>query len=77
MKIAEKLTAEGIPTPTEYWRRNERKTGKTPDIAGTWSQTCVADILERREYVGDTVNFRSTTKSFKNKKKVNLPEEEW
>ena len=77
VKIAEKLTAERIPTPTEYWRRNERKTGKTPDIPGTWSQTCVADILERREYVGDTVNFRSTTKSFKNKKKVNLPEEEW
>ena len=40
-------------------------------------QTCVADMLERQEYVGDTVNFRYTTKSFKNKTKVHVPEENW
>ena len=34
-------------------------------------------MLERQEYVGDTVNFRSTRKSFKNKAKVIRHEEEW
>ncbi len=31
----------------------------------------------KQEYCGDTVNFRSTTKSFKNKKKIERPPEEW
>lgn len=37
----------------------------------------IANILKRQEYCGDTVNFRSTTKSFKNKKRVDRPESEW
>ena len=37
----------------------------------------MADILERQEYVGDTVNFKCTTKSFKNKEKILRPKEEW
>lgn len=51
--------------------------GNLPSVHGKWVQTCVAGILERQEYVGDTVNFRSTRKSFKNKAKVDLPEENW
>ncbi|MBQ2522376.1 MAG: recombinase family protein, partial [Bacteroidales bacterium] len=31
----------------------------------------------KQEYCGDTVNFRSTTKSFKNKTKIERPQEEW
>ena len=37
----------------------------------------MADILSNQEYCGDTVNFRSTRKSFKNKKKIERPPEEW
>lgn len=37
----------------------------------------MADILGKQEYCGDTVNFRSTRKSFKNKKKIERPPEEW
>lgn len=33
--------------------------------------------MPKQEYCGDTVNFRSTTKSFKNKKKIERPPEEW
>lgn len=36
-----------------------------------------ADILERLEYCGHTVNFRSTTRSFKDKTKIHRPKEEW
>ena len=37
----------------------------------------MANILSKQEYCGDTVNFRSTTKSFKSKKKIERPPEEW
>lgn len=33
--------------------------------------------MSKQEYIGDTVNFRSSTKSFKNKKMVERPQEEW
>ncbi len=76
-KIADVLRSEGVPTPTEHWQMIGRKTGKMPNVSGNWSASSVGIILRRQEYAGDTVNFRSTTKSFKNKKKVNIPEEEW
>ena len=37
----------------------------------------MADILSKQEYCGDTVNFRSTRKSFKNKKKIERPPADW
>lgn len=76
-QIAKKLTAAKIPTPREYWHSQGKATGNLPKIPGKWVQTAIADILERQEYVGDTVNFRSTTKSFKNKTKIDLPREDW
>lgn len=76
-QIAAILTKDKIPTPTEYWISRGQKVGNLPAVPGKWAQTCVAGILERQEYVGDTVNFRSTRKSFKNKAKIDLPEENW
>lgn len=76
-QIADILTNDKVPTPTKYWISQGLKAGNPPAIPGRWVQTCVADMLERQEYVGDTVNFRSTRKSFKNKAKVIRPEEEW
>ncbi|MBP3555849.1 MAG: DUF4368 domain-containing protein [Clostridia bacterium] len=76
-KIANILTKEQIPTPSEHWAGQGIKCGNLPSVCGRWAQTCVADILEKQEYVGDTVNFRTTRKSFKNKEKVMRPEEDW
>ena len=42
-----------------------------------WCPATVSDILSKQEYCGDTVNFHSTTKSFKNKTKIDLPKEDW
>ncbi len=67
-QIARLLQQEGVPSPAAH--RN-----KTPDPQ--WSAATVADILARQEYAGDTVNFRSTTKSFKSKKRVDRPQQEW
>ena len=76
-KIANILTKEKIPTPSEHWAGQGIKCCNLPSVCGRWGQTCVADILEKQEYVGDTVNFRTTKKSFKSKEKVMRPEEEW
>lgn len=76
-QIANKLSAEKVPTPTEYWISVGRKCGKPPSVRFHWCPAMIANILKRQEYCGDTVNFRSTTKSFKNKKRVDRPESEW
>ena len=76
-QIANKLSAEKVPTPTEYWMSVGRKCGKPPSVPFHWCPAMIANILKRQEYCGDTVNFRSTTKSFKNKKRVDRPESEW
>lgn len=76
-QIANKLSAEKVPTPTEYWISVGRKCGKPPSVPFHWCPAMIANILKRQEYCGDTINFRSTTKSFKNKKRVDRPESEW
>ena len=76
-QIANILFSEGIPTPTEYWQAQGRKTSALPAIPHKWAARTVADILERLEYCGHTVNFRSTTRPFKDKTKIHRPKEEW
>ena len=76
-QIAKRLKAAKVPTPTEHWGNIGRNCSKTPAVPYNWCSATVADILGKQEYCGDTVNFRSTTKSFKNKKKIERPPEEW
>ena len=76
-QIAKRLKAAKVPTPTEYWISIGRNCSKPPAVPYNWCAATVADILSKQEYCGDTVNFRSTTKSFKNKTKIERPQEEW
>ena len=76
-QIAKRLKTAKVPTPTEHWSNIGRNGSKPPAIPYNWCSATVADILSKQEYCGDTVNFRSTTKSFKNKKKIERPPEEW
>ena len=76
-QIANFLSSEGVPTPTEYWQARGRKAGNLPSVPHRWSARTVADILERPEYCGHTVNFRTTTRSFKDKTTIHRPKEEW
>ena len=76
-QIAKKLKADKVLTPTEYWISIGRKCSKPPTVPFGWCSATVADILAKQEYCGDTVNFRSTTKSFKNKKKIERLQSEW
>lgn len=76
-QIAKRLKTAKVPTPTEHWSNIGRNCSKPPAIPYNWCSATVADILSKQEYCGDTVNFRSTTKSFDNKKKIERPPEEW
>ena len=76
-QIAKRLKAAKVLTPTEYWISIGRNCSKPPAVPYNWCAATVADILSKQEYCGDTVNFRSTTKSFKNKTKIERLQEEW
>ena len=69
-QIAKRLKAEKVLTPTEYWNSIGRKCSKPPAIAYGWVADTVSGILDKQEYCGDTVNFRTYRKSFKMKKKL-------
>ena len=77
-QIARLLTEKGnLPTPgTIEAQRTKRKQHYHPDALYTWSEKSVAKILERKEYLGHTVNFKSTTKSYKCKKRIEIPEDQ-
>ena len=76
-KIARMLTEQNIPTPgtIEYQR-----TGNTrryyPDYPCKWSATTVGHILERQEYIGNTVNFKTEQVSYKVKGTLYTPDRE-
>ena len=75
-KIARMLSEQQIPTPgtLEY-----RRTGSTrryyPDYPYRWATNTVVHILERKEYLGHTVNFKTEKISYKVKSSVENPEE--
>lgn len=69
LQIAKLLTKEKILTPSAYHIRE----GRNPPAKGKgdpwhWDQTTVSNILERREYTGYTVNFKTYTNSIWDKK---------
>lgn len=76
-KICETLTREKVLAPSVYmFQRTGSKIGH-PDLTRPyhWAQTTVRSILENREYAGDTVNFKTYSKSNKLKKRLkNAPE---
>lgn len=72
-QIAKRLKSDKILTPTKYLNSIGRNCDNPPARQFNWCSDTVASILSKQEYCGDTVNFRSTTKSFKNKKKIERP----
>ena len=77
-QIAKRLKADGVLTPSEYQRSiGVNCPAKLPEYLHKWCSHTVAEILDRQEYVGDTVNFRTYRQSFKLKKQLDRPQEEW
>ena len=77
-QIAKRLKADSVMTPSEYLHSVGVKCpANPPAYPHNWCSATVADILDRQEYTGDTVNFRSFRQSFKLKKRLDKPQEEW
>ena len=76
-QIAKILTADGIPTPTAYAISQGRNPVNKNANLKRWDGKTVSGILDKAEYCGHTVNFRTHKKSYKNKKTVRNPQEEW
>lgn len=73
VKICDTLSREKIINPGLYmFRRSGNRSGQpNPDRPYHWAQNTVRKILVNREYVGDTVNFKTYSKSNKLKKRLN------
>ena len=76
-QIANILTADGIPTPTAYYRSKGMSVCKQNVKTKRWGMATVIHILERMDYLGHTVNFKTYRKSYKNKKLYENPKENW
>ncbi len=77
-EIARILTKRNIMTPAEYFVSIGRTfPTKLQTLKHQWNATTVASILDRQEYIGDTVNFKYTIRSYKDKTKVAIPKEDW
>ncbi len=74
-EIARILRERKILTPSEYNASISRNT-INQEYQYKWCGATVAGILDRQEYIGDTVNFKSTTRSYKDKTRINLPKED-
>ena len=76
-KIARRLEAEKILTPTAYYNSIGRKTRNKVIDPYHWSENSVDHILCNMQYTGCTVNFKSSTVSFKVHKTVYNSPEDW
>ena len=76
-ETAARLAADGVVNPTYYWRsRGTSRGGSKSTVEPTkWGHTTVKKILALQEYCGDVVNFKSYSKSYKMKKRIENPEE--
>lgn len=73
LQIAKRLRAEEVLIPTAYYAQRDGKLYERDPF--NWDQKTVAGILERVEYLGHTVNFKTTSKNYKSKKRIQNPPE--
>ena len=76
-QIATLLTEEKVLVPMAYWAsKGINRAGKTvPNGCTSWCRATVIKILTMQEYCGDLINFKTYSKSYKNKKRIdNDPE---
>ena len=76
-ETAAALGTDGIVNPTYYWRsRGTSRGGSKSTVEPTkWGHTTIKKILTTQEYCGDVINFKSYSKSYKMKRRIENPEE--
>ena len=76
--IARMLNDRGVPNPTEYKRRKGIiKTPTKQKISTLWKYYTIADMLENEMYIGNMVQGKYGSVSYKTKKNKPRPKEQW
>lgn len=78
-QIADALSKEEILTPRFYWQaKGVQRAGKPPKYGPChWNSSTVTKILTLQEYCGDVLNFKTYSKSYKNKRRIENDRENW
>lgn len=76
-EIGHKLTEEKVETPILYYMNRGIKTNARSEYPEIWGPMSIKYILDQTAYAGHTVNFQTAVKSYKTKKQVNLPRNQW
>ena len=74
MQIADYLSEQKIPIPSDY---NKKKRGTKSITYGLWAQSTVRFILSNEIYTGTVIQGKRKKLSFKSKKYIDVPEEDW
>ena len=78
-QIATIFSEEKILAPIAYWReKGVNRPGKSK-LRGPymWNSSTITHILSLQEYCGDILNFKTYSKSYKNKKRLANDRENW
>ncbi|MEG1953968.1 MAG: recombinase family protein, partial [Hydrogenoanaerobacterium sp.] len=78
-QIAAALQQDNVLTPTYYWKgKGINRPGKSFEkLPCKWNSSTVVKILGTQEYCGDIINFKTYSKSYKNKKRLENDPENW
>ena len=78
-QIAAKLEEEGILTPSAYWlSKGVKRPGKGKEQPpAKWNNSTIIKILSSQEYCGDVLNFKTYSKSYKLKRRIDNDRENW
>lgn len=76
--IADELNHLGVLTPRKYKESQGFKCNGFQNIkGGNWSAKAVNRIIENEVYIGNTLQGKSITLNYKNKKQIEKEKEEW
>ncbi|MBQ2964525.1 MAG: recombinase family protein [Clostridia bacterium] len=77
--IARELQNRQVLIPMAYWQSKGLNRGgkKTQPNPYKWCKTTIQKILCQQEYCGDIINFKTYSKNFKNKTRIDNPVENW
>ena len=78
-QIAAQLEKDGVLTPRAYWlTKGIKRPGKGKQQPPTkWNSSTITKILSLQEYCGDILNFKTYSKPYKNKKRIDNDRENW
>lgn len=74
--IASKLNEDGVVSPREYFyqSKNKRNPTRTNNL---WNESSLKEIIRNEVYIGNSVQCKKGTVSYKNSKLIHKPEDEW